>query len=177
MFRDYRFVKGYDNNYIISNIGEVWSLKFGEVKLLKPSPNIQGYLKVTLFKNGKRTTHPIHALVGIHFIGLRTGTITYDHKDTNKLNNKADNLRLATKSEQSENRNVQKNNKLGFKNITEMVHRGYEYYKICIKRNGKIIKKVFNKKKYTLEYVVEERDKMLENLNPNPCFPLDRQLI
>ena len=117
--------------------------------------------KVThLCKNGKVTLHPIHVLVGIAFIGLRIGTLTYDHKDTNNQNNRADNLRLATKSEQLENRNMFKNNKLGFKNITECVVTGYEYYKIQIKRNGKRVVKCFNKKKYSLEHVIEERDRM-----------------
>ena len=160
MFRDYRRVEGHED-YIISNIGEVWSLKFGKVKLLKPGTNSQGYLQVVLCKNGKNKNIKVHVLVGIHFIGLRTGTLTYDHKDTNKLNNNADNLRLATKSEQSENRNMFKNNKTGFTNICETVNRGCEYYKITIKRNGKTVQKRFSKNKYSLEQVVLERDKML----------------
>ena len=166
MFRDYRRVEGYESDYIISNIGEVFSLKFGKVKLLKPSTS-QGYLTVVLCKNGKVTSHRVHVLVGIHFVGLRTGEMTYDHIDINNQNNRSDNLRLATKSEQIINRNVQKNNKLGLKNIFETVNKsGNKYYRIKIKRNGKlVINKSFRKDKYCLEYVVSERDKILENLN------------
>ena len=160
LYLDYRRVDGYQD-YIISNIGEVWSIKFGKVKLLKPSM-CKGYLTVNLFKNGKKKTHSIHILVGIHFIGLRTGTLTYDHIDTNNQNNRADNLRLATKCEQAQNRNMFKNNKLGFKHIIETVNKsGNEYYKIQIKRNGKKVCKYFRKDKYSLENVVEERDRML----------------
>ena len=177
MFRDYRKVEGYED-YIISNIGEVFSLKLGTVKLLKPAPNHQGYLQVILCKNGKRTGHRVHILVGEAFIGLRTGTLTYDHKDINNQNNRADNLRLATGSEQIQNQNVRKNNKLGLKNITEWVKKsGTEYYIIKAKRNGKyVINKSFRKDKYSLEEVIIIRDKMLENLNPKQNLP-DRLLI
>ena len=161
MFRDYRRVEGYESDYIISNIGEVWSLKFGKVKLLKLNPDTKEYLMVILYKNGKRKSFKVHALVGIHFIGLRTGTLTYDHIDVNNQNNRADNLRLATRLEQAENRNVRKDNKLGFKHICETVNRGNEYYRITIDRNGKRVQKSFSKNKYSLEHVVEERDKML----------------
>tara|TARA_R110001632_G_C11238588_1_gene407445 strand:+ start:363 stop:872 length:510 start_codon:yes stop_codon:yes gene_type:complete len=161
MFRDYRKVQGYESDYIISNYGEVWSIKFGKVRLMKACPNSQGYLHVVLCKNGKQTTHKPHILVGEAFIGLRTGTLTYDHIDRNNQNNRADNIRLATKSEQAQNQKLRKTNKLGFKHICEKVNHGYQYYKIQIRRNGKRVEKHFNKDKYTLEQVVEERDKIL----------------
>lgn len=160
MFRDYRKVQGHED-YIISNYGEVWSIKFGKVRLLKLNPDTKGYLQLDLSENGKRKSFKVHALVGIHFIGLRTGTLTYDHKDRNNQNNRANNIRLATKSEQAQNQNMRKDNKLGFKHIIECVKKGCEYYKIHITRNGKRVEKYFNKDKYTLEYVVEERDKIL----------------
>ena len=160
LYLDYRRVEGHPD-YIISNIGEVWSIKFGKVKLLKQSPVSGGYLGIGLCENGKQTTHRVHVLVGIHFVGLRTGTLTYDHIDTNNQNNRADNLRLATRLEQAENKNVFKTNKLGFKHINEKVMHGYEYYIITITRNGKRFQKYFNKNKYSLENVVEERDRML----------------
>ena len=163
MLRDYRRVEGFED-YIISNVGEVWSLKCGKVRLMKPSQHRKGYLQVVLYKNGKQKTHRIHILVGIAFVGLRTGSLTYDHKDVNNQNNRADNIRLATKSQQSQNQNLRKDNKLGFKNISEQVNKsGYEYYKIEIKRNGKMVNKYFRKDKYSLEQVVEERDKMLNS--------------
>ena len=161
LYLDYRRVDGHPD-YIISNIGEVWSIKFGKVKLLKPSPRCKGYLGIGLCENAKMTTYGIHVLVGIHFIGIRTGSLTYDHIDTNNQNNRADNLRLATKCEQAENRNVFKTNKLGFKYISEKVDHGNEYYTIQITRNGKkMVQKCFRKDKFSLEHVIEERDRML----------------
>ena len=178
MFRDYRRIQGYDNDYIISNYGEVFSLKLGKVRLLKLNPDSYGYLMVNLSKNGKQTSIKIHVLVGIHFVGLRTGEMTYDHIDVNNQNNRADNIRLATRLEQAENRNMRKNNKLGFKHICETVNKsGAEYYAIKIVRNGKhVVQKNFRKDKYSLEEVVFERDKILENLNPRHHLP-DRLLI
>ena len=143
LYRDYRFVEGFDNNYIISNFGEVWSLWFGKVRLLKPSPNNNGYLQLDLCANGK----------------------TYDHKDNNNQNNRSDNIRLATKSEQSENQKLRKTNKLGIKHICETVNKsGNEYYQIKIKRNGKRVHKYFRKDKYSLEQVISEKDKILLEL-------------
>ena len=162
LYLDYRRVEGYQD-YIISNYGDVWSLKWGKVRLLKLTPVAGGYLGIILCKNGKRTFYAIHVLVGIHFIGLRTGSLTYDHIDRNNQNNRADNLRLATKSEQVENQKLRKDNKLGIKNIREAVSKsGNEYYIIRIKRNGKmVINKSFRKDKFSLEHVIEERDRIL----------------
>tara|TARA_R110001606_G_scaffold334148_1_gene482010 strand:- start:10 stop:516 length:507 start_codon:yes stop_codon:yes gene_type:complete len=165
LYRDYRFVEGFDNNYIISNFGEVWSLWFGKVRLLKPSPNNNGYLQLDLCANGKRASRKIHVLVGEAFVGLRTGSLTYDHKDNNNQNNRSDNIRLATKSEQSENQKLRKTNKLGIKHICETVNKsGNEYYQIKIKRNGKRVHKYFRKDKYSLEQVISEKDKILLEL-------------
>ena len=167
LYRDYRKVQGQDD-YIISNYGEVWSLKMGKVRLLKPTPDTEGYLKIGLCGNGKRTTRRIHVLVGIAFVGLRTGALTYDHMDTNNQNNRSDNLRLATRSEQIINQNLRKDNKLGFKNIYERVNKsGNEYYIISIARNGKRVCKLFRKDKYSLEQVIIIRDKMLLSHAPN----------
>lgn len=40
-----------------------------------------------------------------------------DHKDTDKLNNRIDNLRIATRSQNGANRHPQSNNTSGYKNV------------------------------------------------------------
>ena len=84
-----------------------------------------------------------------------------------KQNNKASNLRLATKTEQCINRNVFKNNKLGEKNIrihkdTRPDRNGYEYYQINIKRNKKLVFwKQLRIDKFSLEDAKKIRDDFL----------------
>ena len=100
LYRDYRRIPGYEH-YVISNYGEVFSLKRkGVIKTiqLKSFPNPDGYLLVCLSKDGKVKTTRIHVLVGKAFVGERTGELTFDHIDRDKTNNSADNIRLATKS-------------------------------------------------------------------------------
>ena len=74
-----------------------------------------------------------------------------DHKDQNKTNNKWDNLRLATKGQNSMNRGVQPNNKLGFRGVCE----SFGKYEALVAMNGK---KVFRRRFDTVEEAVYWRD-------------------
>ena len=152
-------IEDYEGLYAISNMGRVYSHITN--RILKGIPNKKGYLKVNLRKDGIRKTIAIHVLVGNAFIGKREGELpTFDHIDINNQNNCADNIRLATRSEQSINRTIFKNNKTGYKNISIRVNR----YIIQIRRNKKIVfDKSYPKKDYTLEQVVEERNRFLED--------------
>ncbi|MHA2183017.1 MAG: NUMOD4 domain-containing protein, partial [Promethearchaeota archaeon] len=67
LYRDYRPIEGFEDSYIISNYGEVFSLKGKKSRILKPSPDNKGYLMVSLRKDGKTKTIRIHRLVGNHF--------------------------------------------------------------------------------------------------------------
>ena len=163
MFRDYRRVEGYPD-YVISNYGEVWSLKFNKVIEMKQQTDKDGYKVISIYKDGKQKTISIHVLVGIHYIGKREGELTYDHyPDRTRINNRADNLRLATNSQQHENTGVFKNNKLGEKNITTYFNvSGAEYYRVQIQRNKKLVfKKLLNKKKFSLDDAIKVRDEFL----------------
>ena len=164
MLLDYRRVEGFPD-YIISNNGIVWSTKYGKVIERKTDFSPNGYKQVSLCKDGKQKTVTVHALVGIHFVGPRIGELTYDHwPDRTKTNNRANNIRLATKSEQSENQKTRKTNKLGEKNICTYIDKkgGREYYVVKFKHNSKIIfRKQLNKKKYTLEDAIKVRDDFL----------------
>tara|TARA_R110002020_G_C16245737_1_gene769437 strand:+ start:913 stop:1413 length:501 start_codon:yes stop_codon:yes gene_type:complete len=166
MILDYRKINGYPD-YIISNNGIVWSTKNGMVREMKPNFTMNGYKKICLYKDGIKKTHTIHSLVGNAFIGLRTGEMTFDHIDRNKTNNRADNIRLATKSEQQVNTNTSKNNKLGEKYICIQMDKrnGRKFYTILIRRNGKeIFRKCINIKKYSLEDAKKIRDDFLLTL-------------
>jgi len=154
-------IEGYEGHYSVSNMGRVYSHK-RKGRFLKSAKNKNGYLIIILCKDGIKKNNYIHVLVGNAFVGKRENGLTFDHIDRNKLNNCADNIRLATKSEQSINKNLQKNNKLGEKNITIDKYR----YQIQIKRNNKIVCcKSLAIKDFTLEQVVELRNRFLDNYN------------
>ena len=170
LYRDYRYVDGY-SGYIVSNFGEIISTKGKKVIQLKGRGDKDGYLVVSLCDNGRQKTHKIHVLVGNAFIGLRTGEITFDHVDRNNKNNRADNIRLATKSEQNINQGMHKNNTSGFKNICEYKRNRSGYYRLRIIRNKKTIHcHCYNKTDYNIEDVVKIRDDIMAKYNHEVCL-------
>jgi hypothetical protein len=64
--------------------------------------------------DGKRTTIEMHALI----LGKDPEGRQVDHRDGNGLNNRRENLRYATMSEQRRNAPARRNNKTGFKGVT-----------------------------------------------------------
>lgn len=93
----YKKVIGYDN-YQVSNYGNVKR----ENKILKNNPFKNGYIYISLSKNGIVTKRTIHCLVAEMFLNhKRTGTneIVIDHIDGNKQNNNLLNLQLISNRE------------------------------------------------------------------------------
>ena len=96
-------VADYEGLYEVSNWGRARSLdrwvkgRNGSVRLckgriLKLKTNNQGYLLVTLCKNGKGKTFTVHRLVAEAFLPNTDNLPEVNHKDENKLNNNVDNL-------------------------------------------------------------------------------------
>ena len=165
MYIDYRYVEGY-TDYIITNYGVVISLKKKKPIIIKPGLDGGGYAQVNLFKNGKGKTIKVHVIVGNTFVGKRTGSLTFDHIDRVRTNNRVDNIRLATRTQQCINRNMRCDNTTGETNITIVRNGKYTYYHIEIQRNGKkIVDKMFNVKKYSINDAVIFRDEQLTLLN------------
>lgn len=91
-------VRGYEGSYEISNRGRVKSLKRG--RLLKPYPDMCGYLKVRLYKNNIEYNYfMVHRLVGLAFILNPEQKRTINHINSKKDNNNLDNLEWATHEE------------------------------------------------------------------------------
>jgi len=85
-------VKGYED-YLISNFGNVKSLKFGKEKILKDRYK-KGYKEVVLYTENKKPKYfSIHRLVALNFIENNNNNNTIiNHKDCNKSNNHIYNL-------------------------------------------------------------------------------------
>jgi len=91
--------------YSVSGDGEVFSIKSGVKKKLKPMKKPNGYLYVTLCKNGKKKNFYIHRLVAIHFVKNKYDKIYVDHIDRNKENNYYKNLEWVTHKENMDRKN------------------------------------------------------------------------
>ena len=91
-------IKGYEDKYLISNMGNVKStphLYRHSEKKLKPWKCGRGYLWVEL--NGK--SFSVHRLVATHFIPNPENKRTVNHKNEDKTDNRVENLEWATDSE------------------------------------------------------------------------------
>lgn len=94
-------IAGYEGFYKISNLGKIKSLprKGVKEKILNPSKNNRGYLRVGLSAKGKVRYDSIHRLVAETFIENPKKMPEVNHIDGNKLNNNIENLEWVTKSE------------------------------------------------------------------------------
>ena len=90
-------IAGYEGMYQVSDLGRVRSLKFGKVRVLIPQKNRYGYLKVLLWKDGKRKSLTVHRLVANAFIPNDDDTKTQiNHRNEDKEDNKVSNLEYCT---------------------------------------------------------------------------------
>ena len=149
-------VVGYPN-YLIYPDGKVYNQKFK--RYLSECEDGNGYLHVNLYNNNRRKLHKIHRLVGLHYIPNVENKICLDHINGNRKDNRVENLRWATYSQNGQNRGEQINNGLGIKNIHKHSQRnGYSYEKII---NGVRHTKYFK----TLEEAVEYKKEYEKNLS------------
>ena len=85
----------------------------------KPAGNNKGdYIQIHITSCGGRFLVYAHVAAYVIMTGVWPEH-TIDHKDRNGLNNKWDNLRLATKSENSSNRGKRYNSRSGFKGVSK----------------------------------------------------------
>lgn len=102
-------IAGYDGAYQVSNLGRIKSisrkischkkhLRHSEGTVLSPSIKRNGYLGVTLFKNGKRKYVTVHQMVAKVFLLNPRNLVEVNHKNGNTADNDVDNLEWDTRS-------------------------------------------------------------------------------
>ena len=145
-------------NYSIHKNGNVTNDKFGRI-LKVTDKNEGGYLRVTLSKNGKVKNMSIHRLLALHYLPNPNNLLCVDHINRNRLDNRLENLRWATHLDNCRNQGLQKNNKLGYKYIHERFRGNYHCFVIQIVPLN--YQKYYSAKNFTLEKVVEIRNKVI----------------
>lgn len=98
-------VKEYKGLYQVSNLGNIKSLDKKDSlgrkvkgKKMKPIKRKDGYLDITLHKDGKGKHFLLHRLIAEAFIENKNNSNEINHIDENKTNNKVENLEWCNRS-------------------------------------------------------------------------------
>jgi hypothetical protein len=94
----WRAIPGWEDLYLISSVGEVFSLRRNKRLRLHKDNDRAGRLRVQLNCNGIGKTYKVSTLVARAFIGEPPVGTEVCHNDGNPLNNDVDNLRYDTHS-------------------------------------------------------------------------------
>lgn len=142
-------IKGYEGYYQVSDLGRVRSLdrvvphnlgkkeRHIKSRIITPWEIPQGYLCVSLSKDGSVLKERISKLVAAAFLKDYVPSVFVDHINENRKDNRLSNLRTCNNGENMRNRGPQKNNKSGFKGVYQD------------KKSGKWISKInFESKAY-----------------------------
>jgi hypothetical protein len=132
----FRFIKDFEK-YMISDCGKVFSIKRN--KFLKPRINDRGYYFVDLYTNGLVKRFKVHRLVAKAFLDNNENKSCIDHINNIKTDNRLENLRWCSYTENNRNRTIRKDNTCGIKGI--IFYKKYNKYcaRIMINKKNKHI--------------------------------------
>ena len=151
-------IEGYEN-YLIYEDGKVYSKH--SKRYLKQGFHGRGYLYVNLWKDGKGKNISIHRLIGDHYIPNPENKRCIDHKNRIRTDNRIENLRWATDSENQQNTGVSRDNKSGIKNIfydksNDRYHYNKMFNKVLHQKYFKTFEEAVEyKKDYEIKYCKE----------------------
>ena len=150
-------IDGYENYKFDLSTNYVFNINTKEY--LKNFLSSSEYYKVVLTKNNKQKHFQLHRLIfKSHNPLINIEGLCIDHINQDKLDNNIDNLRIATRSENSCNVKPRTNNKLGIKNIFKNKSNTFT---VKINKDGKKYSKNFE----TLDEAIEHRDLKLKELH------------
>ena len=90
-------IKGYENEYMISDNGSVFRIENNGLSVIKNIVDKYGYYRVCLCKENKKRIFSVHRLVAEMFIPkIDESATVINHKDENKQNNNVENLEWCT---------------------------------------------------------------------------------
>lgn len=102
----FKTIEGYDNLYCINQFGDIVSPSYidkrgflRKTKVLTPTQDHKGYLRVALNKNGRQKRVFVHRLVAKTFIENHEDKPQVNHLDGDKTNNHVSNLEWCTNQE------------------------------------------------------------------------------
>ena len=119
-------------------------------RFLKHVLDKDGYHRISLCRDGKHNTFLIHRLVAIHFIANPDNKPEVDHINKNTDDNRIENLRWVTKSENNQNKGKNKSNTSGHKYIS--YHKQRDIWVFNKRINGKRYNKCFRTKIEAIVY-------------------------
>jgi len=147
-------IPNYEGHYKFDNeLLQVYNLK---TNMYLKNSLCNGYYLLSLCKNGKAKRYGIHQLV--YIINNPTEDIIgydVDHIDGNRTNNKIENLRKCSRSDNCSNAKTPKNNKsTGYKYIHKTI---YNTYRFALVKNGIKYTTTFK----TLEQAIKHRNRVV----------------
>lgn len=141
-------IQGYPNYLIYAGtqeepVGKVWSHKTG--RFLKLKPHKDQYFRIGLWDENKQSQNiTIHRLIGLNYID-NDDPLKYmiDHINRNKQDNRLENLRWVTPTENQLNKTINKNKTIPFKWIYLHSKKYYGFErKYCKKKSSKDLSKI-----------------------------------
>lgn len=88
----WRDIAHYEGLYQVSNFGRVKSFQRRISRIIKPSLDSGGYIKVILSKDGTSKNHNVHILVARAFVANPDNNPQVNHLNGDKWDNRSNNL-------------------------------------------------------------------------------------